>query len=131
MSSARATDLAPVLLKEIEARLQKEKTSLEKELAKFATKKPNLPNEYDAFVPQYGDEEDDNAREVAEFTTNKPLEMSLENTLRDIDKALLRLSDGTYGTCKYCGQAIGKKRLLARPTSSSCIDCKKTLTQEA
>ncbi|MEK7623573.1 MAG: TraR/DksA C4-type zinc finger protein, partial [Patescibacteria group bacterium] len=70
------------------------------------------------------------AREVAEYTANKPLEVTLENTLRDINKALERLNKGTYGICKYCDHPIDEKRLLARPTSSACVSCKKTLTDE-
>jgi DnaK suppressor protein len=68
--------------------------------------------------------------EVAQYTTNKPLEMSLEKSLRDTNKALERLEKGTYGLCKYCKEPIDEKRLEARPISSACINCKKSLTDE-
>ena len=80
---------------------------------------------------QYGDEEDDNVKEIEAITVNRPLEMGLESELRDITKALKRLDQGSYGTCKYCDKPIDTRRLLARPTSSSCVTCKKTLTEEA
>ncbi|MFA5022441.1 MAG: hypothetical protein WC508_05165 [Patescibacteria group bacterium] len=32
--------------------------------------------------------------------------------------------------CKYCGQVIEEKRLMIRPTSSSCVACKKKLQGE-
>ena len=110
--------------------LQEEKDRLTKELGGFAKKNPHVKGDYDAVYPEYGSEEDDNAREVAEYTANKPLEITLEKTLRDIDKALDRLKKGTYGICKYCDKPINEKRLLARPTSSACVSCKKTLTDE-
>lgn len=110
------------------------KTSLEQERDRLTTELSQLTGsgEVDAAaMPNYGDEEDENAREVADFTANKPLELSLEGSLRDVVNALDRLVDGSYGVCKYCGEPIDEKRLLARPTSNSCVECKKTLTQEA
>ncbi|HBU06579.1 MAG TPA: hypothetical protein DEB09_00675 [Candidatus Magasanikbacteria bacterium] len=125
------TKFTKVFLDEVKKNLLEEKIRLELELEKFAKKNSHVENDYDASFPEYGDEEDENAREVADYTANKPLEISLENTLRDIVKSLKRLEDNTYGFCKYCDNPIEEKRLLARPTSSACVSCKKTLTQEA
>jgi RNA polymerase-binding protein DksA len=41
--------------------------------------------------------------------------------LRDIDAALERMNDGTYGDCETCGQDIGFPRLDAQPTATRCI----------
>ncbi len=117
-------------LKTIKETLLADKTKLESELANFATTNANIKGDYDASFPEYGDEADDNAREIADYTTNKSLESTLEKTLRDVEKSLDRLEKGTYGICKYCDKPIDPKRLLARPTSGSCVDCKKTLTDE-
>lgn len=43
--------------------------------------------------------------------------------LIDIDAALRRLDDGTYGRCARCGQPIAPARLAARPTATMCIRC--------
>ncbi len=118
-------------LEKITNQLLVEKDRLESELAEFAKKNPHLAGDFDAQFPEYGDKEDENAQEVAEYTTNKPLEETLEKMLRDVEKSLKRISDGTYGVCKYCDKPIDEKRLLARPTSSACVECKKTLTDEA
>jgi DnaK suppressor protein len=40
-----------------------------------------------------------------------------------IERALGKISDGTYGQCEGCGQSIGLKRLQARPFTSLCIEC--------
>ncbi len=117
-------------LKQIQDILTERKESLERDLAGFTKRSSTDPQDFDAQFPEYGTEEDDNAREVAEYTTNKPLELTLEKELRDAIKSIKRLDEGTYGICKYCGNAIDEKRLLARPTSSSCVSCKKTLTNE-
>lgn len=118
-------------LDEIRTNLEAEKVRLETELGKFATKVPGNTVDYEADFPEYGDEEDDNVHEMEKYVVDKSLEETLESTLRDVIKSLKRLDEGTYGICKYCDKPIGEKRLLARPTSSSCVECKKTLTQEA
>jgi DnaK suppressor protein len=41
--------------------------------------------------------------------------------LNDIDAALRRMDDGTYGTCEQCGQDIGYPRLNAQATARRCI----------
>ena len=43
--------------------------------------------------------------------------------LADIDAALARLADGSYGICRACGQPIGAERLAARPAARTCIGC--------
>ena len=83
--------------------------------------------ETSASFPDYGSDEDENSAEVETFTTNLSLEKVLTSSLRDIDAAMDRIAKGTYGTCKYCGQPIDERRLLARPASSACIDCKEKM----
>lgn len=43
--------------------------------------------------------------------------------LEDLDRALQRLAEGSYGECGSCGLAIGEERLAARPAARTCIDC--------
>jgi len=44
-----------------------------------------------------------------------------ERHLAEIDAALQRISDGGYGRCEVCGEAIPDERLRARPTARTCI----------
>lgn len=125
MSKVKSTFSAE-LLKKIETLLLEERAKLEKEVAKYSNKNKGD----DGVFPDYGDKEDENAAEVAEYVVNLSLEESLEKSLRDSISALDRLKKGVYGICKYCQKPIEEKRLLARPTSSSCMSCKKTITQE-
>ena len=81
----------------------------------------------EATFPDYGSDDDENTAEVETFTTNLSLEKVLTQSLRDIDSALKRSEDGTYGICKYCGNPIDERRLLARPASSACITCKESI----
>jgi DnaK suppressor protein len=43
--------------------------------------------------------------------------------LADLDRAIGRLREGTYGRCEVCGQPIAAERLAARPAARTCIVC--------
>lgn len=117
-------------LTKIKADLAAERDRLTSQLGQFAKRNPHNPQDFNADFPQFGDKEDESAAEVDTYATNLTLERTLESALRDVVATLARMEKGAYGKCKYCGKPIDDKRLVARPTSSSCVECKKTLTQE-
>lgn len=41
-----------------------------------------------------------------------------------MQEAIRRIDDGTFGICDSCGGPISEKRLMARPVTTQCIDCK-------
>nr|WP_298895598.1 TraR/DksA family transcriptional regulator [uncultured Altererythrobacter sp.] len=47
----------------------------------------------------------------------------LRAEIQQIRLALLRIENGTYGTCSKCGKDIRRERLEARPIATRCIDC--------
>jgi RNA polymerase-binding protein DksA len=53
------------------------------------------------------------------------LEESAEHVLAEIDAALKRIDDGSYGVCTNCGKDIAPERLDARPWATLCIDCQR------
>lgn len=114
---------------EMKSVLEEEQTRLESGLARIA-KQTGKGGSYDADFPDYGDDEDENAMEVAEYGSAINLERELEKSLRDVKNALERIEAGTYGVDKYTGELISEGRLRARPTSTSSVASKKTLTQE-
>jgi DnaK suppressor protein len=44
-------------------------------------------------------------------------------TLLQIDEALARIDEGSYGFCTNCGQPMAEKRLTAVPWAPYCVDC--------
>jgi DnaK suppressor protein len=48
---------------------------------------------------------------------------SLALTIDEIDAALHRIADGTYGVCVHCGVAIPAERLEFRPYAAGCVAC--------
>jgi len=47
-----------------------------------------------------------------------------------INEAMKRIEGGTFGICDGCGAQIEEKRLIARPVTSLCIDCKTVAEEE-
>ena len=50
--------------------------------------------------------------------------------VREIDNALLKIKEGTYGVCDECGEPISKKRLKIIPYSNLCINCQSRAEEE-
>lgn len=44
-------------------------------------------------------------------------------SLREVEEALERIANGTYGICTDCDEPISAKRLAARPAAARCINC--------
>jgi DnaK suppressor protein len=69
---------------------------------------------------------DQHQADVGTETFNRERDLSiLENVeaeLADIEHALRRIDEGTYGTCEACGKPIGDARLEAMPAARFCVD---------
>jgi DnaK suppressor protein len=64
----------------------------------------------------------DTAQVSAEQGEQQALAAQLRDQLDDVERALARLDDGTYGTCEICGQPIGEARLEVMPATRFCIE---------
>jgi DnaK suppressor protein len=67
----------------------------------------------------------DSSQVTAERGEADRLAADLQESLDDVDDALGRLDDGTYGLCERCGNPISEARLEAMPTARRCLDCAK------
>jgi DnaK suppressor protein len=67
----------------------------------------------------------DSATETFMRELDEGLEENAEHLLAEIDKALGRIEDGTYGTCGKCGRPIAEERLEAVPWATLCLDDKR------
>ncbi|MDQ1373056.1 MAG: DnaK suppressor protein [Actinomycetota bacterium] len=65
----------------------------------------------------------DSSQVTAERGETEALAASLRDALEDVEHALAKHTDGTYGLCETCGKPIATTRLEAMPTARSCIDC--------
>ncbi len=108
---------------ELKAKLEEEKTKLEKDLGNIA-EPTETPGDFETKFDEIGTDKDDNATEVETYADNLSVETSLENQLKDIRNALKRMEDGTYGICENCHQEIDIERLKIYPAARVCIKCK-------
>jgi YteA family regulatory protein len=67
----------------------------------------------------------DTATETYDRELDYTLEENSEHVLAEIDAALTRIEEGTYGICTNCGKPIPEERLEARPWATLCIDCQR------
>lgn len=74
-----------------------------------------------------GDHIADSATETYLRELDGGLEENAEHLLVEIDAALGRIDDGSYGLCSVCGRPIGEERLEAVPYATLCIDDKRAL----
>jgi RNA polymerase-binding protein DksA len=65
----------------------------------------------------------DSSQVTAERGEAEALATQLRETLADVERALHKLDDGTYGVCEVCGKPIGDARLEAMPTARRCMAC--------
>ena len=72
---------------------------------------------------------DNHMAESASPTLDREIDYTLEGNseqvLKQIDRALARIDDGSYGTCEVCASEIPAERLEALPYTTQCIDCKR------
>lgn len=52
------------------------------------------------------------------------------NMLRQIDRALERVEEGTYGRCEECGEEVDRRRLEILPFASHCIQCQRRMEEK-
>jgi len=73
--------------------------------------------------------QDNHLGDVATATFDREMASTLEDNsthvLAEIDAALERIEDGTFGTCRACGKPIGSERLEALPWATLCIEDKR------
>jgi DnaK suppressor protein len=72
----------------------------------------------------------DESMEEELFSTEMRLHDREKYLLGKIEKQLVRLNDGSIDVCEDCGEKIAFKRLMARPVTTQCIDCKEQNERE-
>ncbi|MEK7078083.1 MAG: hypothetical protein AAB911_00790 [Patescibacteria group bacterium] len=109
------------LLDELKLSLEKEKNNLTQELRGIAAPDKNVKGDWDAKYENLGDSWDENAQEVTEYATRVPLEHELEIRLQQVELALKKIDDSTYGICEVCKSVMDENRLKANPAAATCV----------
>lgn len=117
--------LTPEQISELKLILEDKKRELEKELNEDVGQPiPDAEGfDFEPSFPEYGDDPDENAQEIAEYSANVDIENTLEYDLEQVNAALKRIEDHTYGICLDCNEPIAYERLKAFPEALYCIKC--------
>jgi DnaK suppressor protein len=108
-------------LSELRKRLEAEREELQRqateiEESSLGTSQSELTGEV-SFDEEYAD--------AGTATFERERDLSLTNNIRDltdkVDRALERITEGTYGLCERCGKPIEKARIKALPYATLCI----------
>lgn len=109
-------------LNELKEKLLEEKARIQTELERIG-KPTTQAGDYSTNFNEMGEDEDENASEVEEYTDNIALEANLEKQLKEIIEALQRITTGSYGKCENCNADIPIERLRAYPAAKTCTHC--------
>jgi len=112
-------------LTKLRALLEAEKSELFEKLASFATEDKAPKGDWDARYPQFEEHPadiTDNADEVEEYEKDLDLEYNFEIRLKEVNDALERMKNGTYGKCAICGKDIPIERLHVNPAAATCVN---------
>ena len=93
---------------------------LEDERARLASQISALEVGHDQSLA-YDENFADSGQVAAEQGENKALLNQLNEQLAEVDRALAKMDDGTYGLCERCGEPIAEARLEAMPATRFCI----------
>ena len=104
----------------VERELRERRQELAAELEKL-TEIPRDPMAAVSFGKRIGD----GTTEAVERLSRVGAAKSLASSLSDVERALAKLEEGSYGTCDSCGREIPPERLEAIPATSLCVDCRK------
>lgn len=123
----KSGSLTAVQKEEFKAQLLSDLSRLTHEVSQLTHRNPDVATE---MTQDAGSDEGQQAEIVDTLSNNLSLEDEMMSNIKDIESALKAIEKGEYGVCKYCKQEIPLERLRIRPTSTSCVACKRTLTQE-
>ncbi len=83
----------------------------------------NRPSETRREGSPFGKREEE-ATESLELEKRVALEKQVGEHITEVEHALHKFEEGTYGLCDSCGKPIAKDRLEALPQASLCVECK-------
>jgi RNA polymerase-binding transcription factor DksA len=114
-------------------RLNDERARLEGVRETFADENLTEETEQESVseLASYDQHQADMGTETFEREKDISILEQVEAELADVEYALRRLDEGTYGTCEACGKRIDEGRLEAIPAARLCRDDQETAEREA
>jgi len=118
-------------LKQFRQVLLKERAKFASEIRAIAREASKNPREASGDLSAYTVHMADMSADTYERELAMNLASSEQEVLYQIDDALKRIDEGTYGSCQQCAKPITLSRLKAVPYTSLCISCQRVKEQKA
>ena len=125
--ATKRSSKAPALDKFLEGQLQ----ALTEERATYLHQAESLQAEADSLTEdrepgdvQFDEESGEGDTLAVERERDLALSAQARAAIEQIDRAIEKIHDGSYGKCDSCGTAIPKERLRALPYAALCVKCK-------
>src|SRR3712207_1626211 len=110
--------ISPPDLQKFREQLEEQRDDLRRELDALQVETANV-NQTEGYGVKNHPAED--ASELFLRERNLAISGDLRQELDDVERALIRIANGTYGFCEECGEPINPERLEARPAATYCI----------
>ena len=111
-------------------RLEERRAEIESDMSYMAAEMRSIGIDQDEENGSLGNHIADDGSNVAEAERIVTVSEDLQRILAQVNAALERMSDGTYGTCQRCEKPIGEERLEAFPYVAYCIECQSIIERE-
>ena len=118
-------------IKQFRQQLIAERAKLASEIRSIAQETSKSPREASGDLSAYTLHMADMAADTYERELSMNIVSSEQELLYQIDDALKRLDDGSFGLCQQCSQPITMSRLKAVPYASLCIGCQRAKEQKS
>ncbi len=112
-------------IRELRQKLLAERAQIEKELKELEEDLHHHTQSEISGEDIYEDEYAESGTATFEREKDLSIELSLKDTIQQIDRSLERIKNNTYGLCQRCHKPIEIERLKAIPYAELCIQCKK------
>jgi RNA polymerase-binding protein DksA len=110
--------------------LEERKTEIEDNVSYMADEIRAIGVDQDDENGSLGNHIADDGSNVSEAERLVVISEDFQEILGQINAALERMEEGTYGTCLRCGRPIGAERLKAFPYVAYCIECQSIIERE-
>lgn len=114
-------------LNEMKRRLEAKRRELRENLGELTEASPTPVDPIEASEGPQDFEE--SAVDVNEMEDERAIRANERELLQQVNQALARIDNGTYGICANCNRPINERRLEAIPWASLCLDCEEQLGQ--
>jgi DnaK suppressor protein len=117
-------------LEKLRTVLERRKAEIEGDVSFMAAEMRAIGVDQDDENGSLGNHIAEDGSNVAEAERIVTVTGDLQDILAQVDGALERMNEGTYGTCLRCGKPIADARLQAFPYVAHCISCQSILERE-